>query len=454
MLKNLTPKYINSIINEYSQNVEYMQDKEITLIAVERSPSLLAYSCESLKNDREVVLKAVKSGGSALQYASMNLRADSEVALAAVSDFVGSYAFVLPPATDDEKIIETVARSGSDTIELLPDTKKDDISVAMLAVRKNPKAVRFFSERVRADETVAQEVIKADRTAIKYLSDEAFLNKQVYEAAKSAYKLGANANALSNDVPLGFLVAMRTFNEKLNLASQNFDLIKIDRDKLSVILDIYSGVIVRRGELFRKYVDLDDKEIVAKFIDLKLITPAAAQAEVKYAVKNSKRRVLPILISYSHKSISRTELSERDKLIKSLKRGSFSAIERLRENIDAYKEDSEVILLALKVDGNLLVDLSGSSLLKDEEILNEGLEHYLVKSSDLPIAERLSGVEFTKDQAITACKKDGRNYYYLSEELRSDIDVLAEAVRFENELYESLPEELKNNPKILLKRRR
>ncbi len=302
MRKNLTSKYINSIVDEYSSNPKYICDKEITLIAVEKSPSLLNYACKELKDDEEVVLTAISGGGSALQFASKRLRGEKAVVLKAMSDFLGAYAFALSPAREDGEVVEAVAKSGGDIIELIPEEKKDDISLALLAIKRNPKAVRFFSKRVRSDETVVKEVLKADRTAIKYLPDEVFLNKRIYEAAKTAYRLTTNANALSNDVPLGFLAAMRNFKEKINLASQNFDLFNIERDKLLIILDIFSGVIVRRGELFRKYVDADDREVVGRFLELKLITPAAAKGEVTYAVKNSKRRVLPMLIDYAHKA--------------------------------------------------------------------------------------------------------------------------------------------------------
>ncbi|MBO6263405.1 MAG: DUF4116 domain-containing protein [Clostridia bacterium] len=446
-------RQLNALIAEYPESDVAQRSKELTIIAVSRNPSLLSYAAEKLRADKDVVLAAVKSGGQTLRFADEKLKADKDVVLAAVTSFCQSYSFALPPASDDYDVAAAVARSGGESISLLPEKFLSDKSLALIAVSRNPRAVRFFSDEIRADKDVSLAVIRGDRTAIVYLGDEAFNDKDVFEATVRTVRGAVSANILNNDTPLGVLTAAVDKGVKINLAAQNFNLLTLDRDKFNALVECCDGSFSKKGELVRKYIDLDDKEIVGKLLKLKLITPQKALSELKYASEHGKLKVLPVLLAYTQGAgVSIRPETERDKLIRSLRRKSTVAVKSLEENISEYINDREVITLAAAIDGGILAYLNESELISDEELVRECLKNYIVKKSEQPILSGLTNLKISYENAKFACKKDGRNYFCLPDELKADKIIAGEAARLDAKVYDSLPDELKNDPYVISRR--
>ncbi|MBQ7642728.1 MAG: DUF4116 domain-containing protein [Clostridia bacterium] len=449
----MTVRQLNNLVSEYPDNREYHSDKEITIAAIERNPSLITYADDALKDDKEVAYAAVKRGGQTLRALSERLRADKEIVLAAVTGFCQSYEFALSPAKEDPEVIATVARSGRETIALLPKESLGDATLAALAVRRNPKSVKYFSESVKSDKDIALLVIKTDRTAIIYLGDEVFEDKEVFESATRCDEKRVASNTISNDTPLGIFKGAAERNVKINLAAQNMDLLTIDRDKFCLLLDCFEGVFPKKGELMHRFIAEDDKEIVDRLLKLETISPARAMTEIKFARANGKLRVMPLLLAYTKNSgFSETVVSEREKLVKGLKRKSSIALKSLIENIGEYLADREVLYLASMADGWIITYMNESPCLNDEEIKENCFKNYVVKNSRPPILTGLTNLRLTEKQAAFICKRDGRNYFLLSEEFKANGEIAAEAARLNDEVYNSLPEELKNHPTVLKKR--
>ena len=174
---------------------------------------------------------------------------------------------------------------------------------------------------------------------------------------------------------------------------------------------------------------------------------------IEAASAGRKIRVLPVLLqaragnkrAYDYYD---TEAGERTTVVKSLKRGSLLGVKRFFDEYERYKDDREIVYLAVKADGRILPDLKTSKFYGEEALTDASLENYIVKNSEEPLLKRLSDVELTREQAITACRRDGRNYYYLPQKYRLDTAIAAEAVRTEKSVYDALPDEMKEDKKI------
>ena len=453
MKRTFTVRQLNSLISAYPENENYKKDKEITVAVIEKNPLFIKFADEKLKEDVDVGIAAVRADGRTLAFLSDKLRKNEEVVLAAVNKFCPSYAYALSPARENRAVAEAVAKNGGETIGLLPREFLADKKIALISVGRNPKSVCFFSDEVRADEEVALLALKADRTAAKFLSDEAFYSKEVFDTAVKPDKGVINGGIINNDTPLGVFLAAKRRGIKINLASQNIDYSTLNRDKFLALLECADGVVPKKNEVFHRFVDEDDREVVFKLTEMKAIAPAKAQAELKYASQNRKLRVLPLLIAYSGKSASRQKTqSEREYIIRGLRRKSTLSYKKLIENIEKYIDDKEVLTLAGRYNGEVLKYMNKSALLSDKDIVNECIKNYVVKNSDRPLLSYLPNFSPDFYQAKALCLKDGRNYLFLSDEFKKLPEIAAEAARTNVEVYKSLSEELKNNPIVEARR--
>lgn len=442
-------RQLNGFIAEYPTSEKLRNDKDITVAVLRKMPLYAEYVGEELKKDADVALAAVRSDGRALRFFDASIRSDKTVAVAAVENFYKSYAFVSGKARTSAEVLIAVAKSGGDAIELLPKEALDSVKLCLIAIERNPKAVKYFSERVRGTERVAKAALSKDRTTVSLLGQDAFSSDEVFSLAVRMSAGDIAPRVLGNDTPVGIFYAMEARGMTFNLASQNVNLFTLDREKLKVVLKCARGAIPRKNELFRKYIELDDKEIISMMIDSGACSPSMLADGAAYASKNRKIRVLPVLLNASHNNRKRTPVNaERISLIKSLKRGSALGVERFLEHKEEYAEDKEIVFLAVIADGRILPRLKDSKYYGCEELTDLCLENYVVKNSDDPILKNLSDVKLTKKQARLACTKDGRNYFWLPEEYKTEREVVAAAVRTEKEIYDTLSEELKSDPEV------
>ena len=446
-------RQLNIYIEEYPTDKKLQKDKEISLAVLAARPLYAEFTDVTLKKDRDIILTAVKADGRALMYFPDEVRGNEEYALAAVSDFCRSYAYVTGEAKKSREVALAVAKSGGDAIELLPEEFKGDKEVCLTAVSRNPKTLVYFTEELKSDKDVALAVVAADRTAVKLLSDEAFSHTEVVNAVLKTVGGAASPNTLSNDTPLGLFYAIEERGIKVNLATQNVSPATLEREKLAVVIKVSGGTLPRKNEIFKKYLEADDREIISAMINAKMCPPSMIAEGIEVASKGRRIRVLPVLLQAKagvKKTFDyyETEAGERTKVIKSLKRGSLQGVKRFFDDYEKYKDDRELVYLAVKTDGRILPDLKSSKFFGEEELTDEAIANYIVKNSEEPLLKRLEGFELTKAQAHAACRRDGRNYFYLPEKYRLDKDVAAEAVKTDKTVYSVLPDEMKDDPKI------
>ena len=105
-------------------------------------------------------------------------------------------------------------------------------------------------------------------------------------------------------------------------------------------------------------------------------------------------------------------------LVRNLKRKSPMAAAKLIDGIDDYAHDEEAIKLAASVDGGVIRLLYRTDFAGDKNLVTDCLKTYVVKNSDEPLLKNLKGIDLDFEQCRIACRRDGRNYFYLPEQYR------------------------------------
>ena len=163
---------------------------------------------------------------------------------------------------------------------------------------------------------------------------------------------------------------------------------------------------------------------------------------------------MPILLKATHgagaKEVDAT--TERIYLLRSLRRKSPTAIARFKENLSKYINDEELVTSVAVADGSILKNLVGTDYLKKEDFVTACLKSYVVKLSDGALLNGIK-IDLTEEQALLACKRDGRNYYYLDEKFKQIKKIAAAAVSSSEEVYDILSEELKQDADIIREKR-
>lgn len=413
-------RQVNNFIADYPTDEKLRKSKDVTLAVLARNPAYAAYADESLLKDKDVALCAVEKDGRTLRFFSDELKADEDVAFAAVKNFRSSFAFTLGKARDSRKIAAEVAAAGGDVVSMLDKKFLDDEEIAKVAVGRNPKAIQYFSDRVKCVPSVALLALKQDRTVTQYLPDEAFENDAVFRAAIRMTDDGKVGVGVINEVtPIGIFEKLKKENMKFNFSLQSADLSALDGERLRYVIELGLGVTGKKAEIFHKFVDRDDRETVSFLLAKKFPSAKTVATELEYASKNRKLRVLPALISASRggrRGVN--ESDERKMLVRNLKRKSPSAAAKLIANIDDYAHDEEAVRLAATVDGGVIRVLYRTDFSGDKNLVTDCLKTYVVKNSDEPLLKNLKGVNLDFEQCAVACRRDGRNYFYLPEQFR------------------------------------
>lgn len=454
-MEKYSVRQLASLVENYPNDKTLQKDREITLLLAKRSPSILSYADTQLLQDREIALEAVKTDGRALRFFADNVKGDEEVVLVAAQNFCGSFVFAIGDARKSLSVAKVVAKRGGETIKHLDEKFLDDEEVALLAVERNPKALKYFSERVRAQEKVVMTALTKDRTTVEFLSDDAFFNKKVFEKAVGVgYDGKIRVSNLTNESPQGLFDEIERRELSFSLALQKIDLLTVDEQKLKVCLKYGVGAINKKSDLFKRCILSDNAELVALMIEKGNLTSKIIVDGVKFASQNRKVRVLPTLLKLSGGMGVNAESAKSDRtyLMRSLRRKSPTAIARFKENYKDYLLDKEIMMLAAWSDGTIIKLLCNTDYVKDQAFVTECLKSYVVKISDGAL---LNGIEIklNYEQAEIACRKDGRNYFYLDEQFKNNPHFAMLAVRSSEEVYDLLPEEFKNLPEIIKEKR-
>lgn len=413
-------RQVNNFISDYPTDAKLQKDKDITLAVLARNPAYAAYADKALLKDRDVAMCAVEKDGRTLRFFDDSLKSDEDVAYAAVKNFRSSFAFTLGKARDSRRIAAEVASAGGDVVAMLDKKFLDDEEIAKVAVGRNPKAIQYFTDRIRCIPSVALLALKQDRTVTQYLPDEAFENDAVFRAAVRITDDGKVGVGVINEfTPLGLFEKLRKENMKFNFSLQNLDLSTLDGARLRYVIELGLGVTGKKAEIFHKFVDKDDRETVSFLLAKKFPSAKTVATELEYASKNRKLRVLPSLISATRGGKrGANESDERKMLVRNLKRKSPMAAAKLIDGIDDYAHDEEAIKLAASVDGGVIRVLYRTDFAGDKNLVTDCLKTYVVKNSDEPLLKNLKGIDLDFEQCRIACRRDGRNYFYLPEQFR------------------------------------
>ena len=453
-MDNLSIRQLNYLTERYELDKQLQADKEITLAVVRRNPALYLVASEELKKDVDVALACVKSDGRALRFLSDELRENETVVLSAVENFCASFSFAHGKAKKSVLVAEAVAKRGGETIELLDESFLDDENIAKIAVARNPKALKYFSSRVRSLESVVLQAANRDRTALIYAADDAFKSKAIFEKVISPVGGRFRIVSLTNNTPQGVFDEIERRGLTFSYSAQNLDFLALDRDKLLVCLKCGEGNMLKKADLLRKYVLLEDVEMVSLIIEKYNLPHNVILAEVKFASENRKVRVLPLLLKAT-RGVGAKDVDDKNArlyLIRSLRRKSPTAMARFKENYAQYLDDEEVMMLAAQADGTILKVVQNTSYINKKEFVTACLESYIVKLSDGAILDGLN-IDLTYEQAVIACRRDGRNYFYLSDEFKKMKEIAVNAVRSDESVYDRLSEELKNDADVIREKR-
>lgn len=448
-MNNLTVRQLNIIVENYSIRLPLQRDRVATEVIAVRAPSLLAYACDEFLNDEEIATLAVKADGQSLRFFTEKIRSNAKIVRLAVENFCKSFAFALGEAREDVDVAKAVARRGGDTISLLDKKFLESCEIAKIALERNPRALEYFAESVRSDENTVLYALSKDRTTVEFIADGAFRNKHIFEKALRIENGKIAPSMLSAKTPQGVFDRIEELGISFNLATQNLDLFTLDRDKLAVCLKCGVGNILKKGELLRKYIVAEDREIVQILLEKTQISPKILMEEVKFASQNKKIRILPLLLKATG-GINANAVRKKDErmyFLRSLRRKSPTAIIRFKENYKDYLQDSEVVFSAATADGTVLKTLINTEYIKDENFVTECLRSYTVKNSDGALLDGLN-LTLTDGQAKIACEKDGRNYFFLTEEQRESVELAVVAVRSNEAVYDRLSARLQADAQV------
>lgn len=453
-MKELSVRQLNTITENYPHDSKMQKDREISLIIARRSPALLQYASQSVLNDKSVAREAVKTDGRALRFFSEKIREDEEIVLLAVENFCPSFAFAVGKATKSLAVAKAVAKRGGETISRLDESFLKIKPLAISAIERNPLALGYFADEVRKDEQVVLLAILKDRTAVKFVHDDAFKNKAVFQKVVLDENGRVKSGFMDNFTPQGVFDEIERRGLKFNLSSQNLNLLTLDRDKLCVCLKLSVGAITKKADLLKNYILKEDREIISLLIERGEVTQKGIADAVKFASENRKVRVLPILLKQTG-GVGLSDSSNKDArmyMMRSLRRKSPTAVARFKENYTEYLKDEEMVMLVASADGTVLKTLAKTDYVKNEKFVTECLKNYVVKISDGAILDGIE-VDLSYEQTYLACKKDGRNYFFIKEEYKRSPQIAAVSVKSSEEVYASLPDELKTHPDVLKEKR-
>lgn len=418
-------------IKNYPFVKEYQDDKQTTMLAVEYSYQNFKYASDRLKDDKEVCLFAAQKSGNTLCYMGDDAKADREIVKAAVSNTGSALKYADKKFLNDKEIALLAMRTCISVLNLLDEKLKDDEEVVLAAINKNPFEVEYASERLRGDVGIMTAAYKKDRRTIVYGADKLFENEELLKSLLNVKNGVVGSGVLYNQLPLGVFKQIQVFGLKVSLSLQKVNLLTLDRDKLYYLLTVSDCIPSKKKELLHCYVEKDDGQIVSLIISKGQIPLSTVEEELKYAAKNCKIRTLPILLSRQHSARknhnkSTYGKSERDKLVSSLKRKTATSIVTFTNNVRRYIDDREVVLTASTANGKIIFCIT-PKYSDDKEIMKNCIDNYTVCLLDPPVLSVVSkNLTSDKDIALSACKKDIRNYGYIGENLKGDKDLLCE----------------------------
>ena len=123
-------------------------EREETLKKVQNNGLLLKYLIE-FRNDKEVVLKAVQNLGSSLYFASNELKNDKEVILKAVQQYGDALNYTSDELKNDKEVVLKAIQQHASSLYYVSDELKNDKEVVLKAVQKHGNALKYASNELK-----------------------------------------------------------------------------------------------------------------------------------------------------------------------------------------------------------------------------------------------------------------------------------------------------------------
>ena len=505
----------------------YETDKEIILTAVGAysDEDMLQYVSKELFEDVDFLLKLIDVNAEAFSYAPDNIKGDKQIVLRAIKQTLDVIMYIPPNVIDKEIAITALEAynenegSGTNPFEHLPECFRSDRMLVDLAIKYDMFALRYVSEPLSSDRDFVLDILSSNREQ-KYL----VLTESKVEAFKADKELVLKA--LENISKYEVLKIYDILSDELKSDKDIIPFLLINEtlyaeipDDLKEDKEFLLPCVERNPELFNELelsmrMDKDIAKIASsiqniKYIDFELLfggykTRELALSACKYNGENlkhfeqfndDKEIVLTAMLTsreglrYASDELKSdadflisvmTEhngafwlcdvspsLFENDEFVKvaiikgMINReceGAFSmALEHIRDNeeiasialTESYQNETPYISERLKADRNFLLKVSQIkgfkidiselplSILDDKEVMI-AMFHSATKNSLEYLSDRLRS---DYDVILEAVKVNGADYEIIgSAELKNNIDIILEAIRTYPEAYKALIE--------------
>lgn len=380
---------------------EITDNEELVSAAVEKFGIALEFASKRLQDTKQIVIRAVSNDYRALRCAGPNMQDDVDVVLAAVTSqnnaakangqsrievaflagdetFAGGFACASARIRDMADVALASVTGVGVTLKCVSDRLQNDREIVLAAVKSTGWALRYASKELRADPEIVQTALAQSALAIEFIPDELLTFDMVLAAVKSAPEV------LSR-------IAMRW--------RENDEIVRA-----AVAVD---GCALEHAAASLK----DDPEIVRIAVEN---TPLAYPFAGAKAVKNEELLKIAVsgglllpekyfknadLVCILLENIQKFQSSDTDpRLFQAMNVQNWYTGDWLKKILKLHAASKEVARAAIRCSGNSSADTYFMML--DEAVRDD------------------------KEFCITAVKTEPYVYCLVSEELKSDIDII------------------------------
>lgn len=408
------------------------KDKDVVLQAVKQRGGALEHADSSLKDTEEVVLAALQQNGMALQSAGLTLRRQENVVLAAVSECGLALCYAAPELLDNEIVVRTAVQQNGLVLQYLSEKNKINESIVMFAVQQNGLALEYAGA-FRINEKVVLAAVQQNGLAIDHAT-EFQANEKVVMAAVQQNGLALNyvkelqtkqivvlAAVRQNGLALEFAPKFQDVEEVVLAAvNQNGLALKYVSNRLKIDRTVFLKAVQQNG-LALRWGNSEQQN------DLSFVLAAVNQngAALEFASKTLKKDPKVVLaaiqqngmaLSYAHE-----KLQSNQKYVKAAWTNNPEALTCATE--------------ALRANKKFIVELLEAEI---EKSLHEYKvhRHFMLKGSLRTFQHVHPDLRDNKDVVLRAVRFNPQALQYASEKMRSDLDVITEAVKRDWDLFQ------------------
>ena len=394
LIKNFQDKERSHHVSDHLRDAELhaRSDKEVVMAAVKSYPSALEFASKELQADKEIVMEALRSKYnsrsifySPLEFASKELQADKEIVMAAVKQYGFALKYASKELKADKEIVMVAIYADRNFVTnvLRSNITQED----SLTRRDRGEALQYASKELQADIEVVSMAIKQSSHALKFASNKLLNNKNLVLEALQFHAQQPMKNTSYGDIVRHISLELKD-NKAIAMASFKNDEPVSKPNTLS-----FFSTRLR-----------DDEEVVN-----------AAIAQREYSAKWA-----------------------------SLRLRSDIRIISLGENLIPYKNDKEIVMAAVKENGEAL-QYASEELQADKKIIM-----YALKKDGRALLFASKLLKADKEVVMEAVKQDGRSLDYASKKLRSDKEVVMEAVKQQGSSFEYASKELQADKDVVI----